>query len=88
MIHSMNARRFKHDSTGAYPGTVEHTEGELIVDGRRIKVLNEPDPANLPWAALGVDIVLESTGKSRPADVGRASRSPATVGRRVARPPT
>jgi glyceraldehyde 3-phosphate dehydrogenase len=63
---SMNALLFKHDSTyGAYPGAVEHTEDELIVDGRRIKVLKESDPANLPWADLGVDIVLESTGKFR-----------------------
>jgi glyceraldehyde 3-phosphate dehydrogenase len=63
---SMNAHLFKHDSTyGAYPGAVEHTGDELIVDGRRIKVLKESDPANLPWADLGVDIVLESTGKFR-----------------------
>ena len=63
---SMHAHLFKHDSTyGAYPGTVEHTDDELIVDGRRIAVLKEPDPAKLPWADLGVDIVLESTGKFR-----------------------
>jgi glyceraldehyde 3-phosphate dehydrogenase len=63
---SMHAHLFKHDSTyGAYPGTVEHTDDELIVDGRRIRVLKEPDPAKLPWADLGVDIVLESTGKFR-----------------------
>ena len=63
---STNAHLFKHDSTyGAYPGTVEHTDEELIVDGRRIRVLKEPDPAKLPWADLGVDIVLESTGKFR-----------------------
>ena len=63
---SMNAHLFKHDSTyGAFAGTVEHTDDELIVDGRRIKVLKEPDPARLPWADLGVDIVLESTGTLR-----------------------
>jgi glyceraldehyde 3-phosphate dehydrogenase len=59
----LNALLFKHDSTyGAYPGTVEHTADALIIDGREIKVLKERDPAALPWAALGVDIVLESTG--------------------------
>jgi glyceraldehyde 3-phosphate dehydrogenase len=58
-----NAHLFKHDSTyGAYPGTVEATERSLVVDGREILVFAEKDPANLPWARLGVDIVLESTG--------------------------
>ncbi len=60
---SLNALLFKHDSTyGAYPGTVDHTDDALIIDGREIKVLKEKDPAALPWADLGVDIVLESTG--------------------------
>ena len=60
---SLNALLFKHDSTyGAYPGTVDHTENSLIIDGREIKVLKERDPAALPWGDLGVDIVLESTG--------------------------
>jgi glyceraldehyde 3-phosphate dehydrogenase len=59
----LNALLFKHDSTyGAYPGSVDHTEDALIIDGREIKVLKEKDPAALPWRALGVDIVLESTG--------------------------
>jgi glyceraldehyde 3-phosphate dehydrogenase len=62
----MNALLFKHDSTyGPYPGTVDHTDDALIVDGREIKVLKESDPAALPWGDLGVDIVLESTGKFR-----------------------
>jgi glyceraldehyde 3-phosphate dehydrogenase len=60
---SMNALLFKHDSTyGAYPGTVDHTDDALIIDGREIKVLKEKDPATLPWGDLGVEIVLESTG--------------------------
>jgi glyceraldehyde 3-phosphate dehydrogenase len=60
---SLNALLFKHDSTyGAYPGTVDHTDDALIIDGREIKVLKEKDPAVLPWGDLGVDIVLESTG--------------------------
>ncbi len=46
-----------------FPGTVEHQDGDLIVNGHRIKVLQEPHPEKLPWKALGIDIVLESTGK-------------------------
>jgi glyceraldehyde 3-phosphate dehydrogenase len=62
----MNALLFKHDSTyGAYTGAVAHTDDALIVDGREIKVFTEPDPAALPWGQLGVDIVLESTGRFR-----------------------
>jgi glyceraldehyde 3-phosphate dehydrogenase len=62
----MNALLFKHDSTyGPYPGTVDHTDDALIVDGREIKVFKEADPAALPWGDLAVDIVLESTGKFR-----------------------
>ncbi|HZM72906.1 MAG TPA: type I glyceraldehyde-3-phosphate dehydrogenase [Candidatus Polarisedimenticolia bacterium] len=59
----INALLFKHDSTyGAYPGTVDHTADSLIIDGRQIRVLQEKDPAALPWKALGVDVVIESTG--------------------------
>ncbi len=58
-----NALLFKHDSTyGAFPGTVEHTDDTLIIDGRSVKVLQVKDPAQLPWRDLGVDIVIESTG--------------------------
>ncbi len=70
---SLNALLFKHDSTyGAYPGTVDHTDDSLIIDGREIKVLKERDPAALPWGDLGVDIVLESTGIFTQADKARA----------------
>jgi glyceraldehyde 3-phosphate dehydrogenase len=70
---SLNALLFKHDSTyGAYPGTVDHTDDALIIDGREIKVLKERDPAALPWGALGVDIVLESTGIFTDAEKARA----------------
>src|SRR5256885_7173059 len=59
----MNAHLFKHDSNyGKYPGEVSATADSLIVDGRRIKVLAERDPAKLPWKDLGIDIVIESTG--------------------------
>ncbi len=70
---SLNALLFKHDSTyGAYPGTVDHTDDALIIDGREIKVLKERDPAALPWRDLGVDIVLESTGLFTDAEKARA----------------
>ncbi len=65
----MNALLFKHDSTyGAYPGTVEHTDDALIIDGRRISVLQLKDPTQLPWKDLGIDIVVESTGIFTDAD--------------------
>jgi glyceraldehyde 3-phosphate dehydrogenase len=58
-----NALLFKHDSTyGAYPGTVEHTDDSLVIDGRDVKVLQVKDPSQLPWKDLGVDLVIESTG--------------------------
>src|SRR4051812_4543231 len=70
---SLNALLFKHDSTyGAYPGTVDHTDDALIIDGREIKVLKEKDPAALPWGDLGVDVVLESTGIFTDAEKARA----------------
>jgi glyceraldehyde 3-phosphate dehydrogenase len=63
---AMDAHLFRHDSTyGTYPGTVEHAGGAMIIDGREIRVLTEADPAALPWGDLGVDIVLESTGRFR-----------------------
>jgi glyceraldehyde 3-phosphate dehydrogenase len=48
---------------GAYPGTVEAREEALVVDGDEVRVLSEKDPSALPWADLGVDIVIESTGR-------------------------
>src|SRR3954467_12294431 len=73
---SLNALLFKHDSTyGASPGTVDHTDDALIIDGREIKVLKEKDPATLPWGDLGVDIVLESTGIFTDAEKARAHLS-------------
>ncbi len=69
----MNALLFKHDSTyGAYEGTVDHTDDALIIDGREIKVLQEKDPAALPWGDLGVELVLESTGLFTDAEKARA----------------
>ncbi len=58
-----NAHLFKYDSNyGIYPGEVVANEGNLLVDGKTIKVFAEKDPGMLPWKELGVDIVIESTG--------------------------
>ncbi|MCZ6474696.1 MAG: type I glyceraldehyde-3-phosphate dehydrogenase [Gammaproteobacteria bacterium] len=58
-----NAHLTRYDSAhGLFPFDVQAGNGELIVDGDRIKVCAERDPAKLPWKELGVDIVLESTG--------------------------
>jgi glyceraldehyde 3-phosphate dehydrogenase len=58
-----NALLFKRDSVhGTWQGTVEVDGNDLIIDGKRIKVSAERDPANLPHAANGVDIALECTG--------------------------
>ncbi|MCK4926481.1 type I glyceraldehyde-3-phosphate dehydrogenase [Candidatus Aerophobetes bacterium] len=57
------AHLFKYDSVHrSYPGAVGRDEDSIIVDGKRIRVFSERDPSNLPWAELGVDIVIESTG--------------------------
>jgi glyceraldehyde 3-phosphate dehydrogenase len=57
------AHLLKYDSIlGPYPGTVKAREGALEVDGRELKVFAERDPGALPWAELGVDVVIESTG--------------------------
>ena len=57
------AHLLKYDSVyGPYPGTVEHTDDAIVVDGKTIKVTAERDPAALPWSDLGADVVIESTG--------------------------
>ncbi|KRE49213.1 type I glyceraldehyde-3-phosphate dehydrogenase [Paenibacillus sp. Soil724D2] len=57
------AHLLKYDTThGKLDATVEAGEGELIVNGRSIKVFAERDPGNLPWASVGAEIVIESTG--------------------------
>ena len=62
----MLAYLLKHDSVhGPYPGNVVLDGDELVVDGDRIKVFAERDPADLPWADLDVDVVIESTGVFR-----------------------
>ena len=58
------AHLLRYDSVhGKYPGTVEVGEGSLKVDGDEIRVFAEKDPGALPWKDLGVDIVIESTGR-------------------------
>jgi glyceraldehyde 3-phosphate dehydrogenase len=57
------AQLLKYDSIlGRYPGDVGRTDKGLSVDGKELIVLEERDPAQLPWADLGVDVVIESTG--------------------------
>ena len=58
------AHLLKYDSiTGRLDATVELEGDSIVVNGKAIKVLEERDPANLPWGELGVDIVIESTGR-------------------------
>lgn len=68
-----NAHLFKYDSTyGKYPGTVEVADGNLVVDGKTIRVTAERDPGAIKWADLGVDVVLECTGLFTDANKARA----------------
>ncbi len=58
------AHLLKYDSNyGRHPAAITFDETHVIVDGRKYQVLAEKDPAALPWAALGVDVVIESTGR-------------------------
>lgn len=60
------AHLLRHDSVhGRFPGEVQVDGDALVVDGDRIRVLSEPEPENLPWDALGADVVLEATGRFR-----------------------
>jgi glyceraldehyde 3-phosphate dehydrogenase len=61
-----NAHLFKHDTNyGTFPGTVEARGNDLFIDGQKILVLAEREPGKLPWADLGVQVVIESTGVFR-----------------------
>jgi glyceraldehyde 3-phosphate dehydrogenase len=58
-----NAHLTRYDTThGKFPGRVEVDGDSMVVNGDRIKVLAQRNPAELPWTALGVDVVLECTG--------------------------
>ena len=58
-----NAHLLKYDSTyGPYNGTVDVKDGNLVIDGKTVKVTAEKDPGAIKWKDMGVDIVIESTG--------------------------
>ena len=60
------AALLRHDSVyGRFPGLVEAAEGAMRVDRRRIPVFSKTEPSELPWQELGVDVVIESTGRFR-----------------------
>jgi len=66
------AHLLKYDTTnGRLDATVEVVGDSIVVNGKAIKVLAERDPANLPWAELGVEIVVESTGFFTKAEAAR-----------------
>src|SRR6476619_365501 len=67
------AHLFKYDSVHrTYQGDVEAGKDSIIVDGDEIKILSHKDPSALPWKDLGVDIVLESTGRFTDASKAKA----------------
>ena len=67
------AHLLKYDSSyGTYDRTVEYDEENLIIDGTKVKVLSIPEPENLPWGELGVDVVIESTGRFTKEEEARA----------------
>jgi len=64
-----NAHLFKYDTSyGTYQGSVEASNGDLIVDGKTIRVFSERDPGQIPWSEMGVELVIESTGIFTDAD--------------------
>jgi glyceraldehyde 3-phosphate dehydrogenase len=71
------AHLLRHDSImGLYPGTVEATEGALIVDGQEVRVLSQPSPETLPWKDLGVSLVIEVSGRFTEAAKARGHLEP------------
>lgn len=59
-----NAHLLKYDSVhGPFPGTVEHDTENLVVDGHKIVVFSQMSPKNLPWRKLGIQVVMECSGK-------------------------
>ncbi|MGB3307238.1 MAG: type I glyceraldehyde-3-phosphate dehydrogenase [Thermomicrobiales bacterium] len=67
------AHLLKYDSTyGQYNAEISSNDEGIVVNGKLIKVLEERDPANLPWKDLGVDLVIESTGRFTNADQAKA----------------
>ncbi|MCK2185509.1 type I glyceraldehyde-3-phosphate dehydrogenase [Halomonas getboli] len=70
---ALNAHLLRHDTVhGHFPFEVSHDESSLTVDGDRIEIISERDPAQLPWERLGVDLVMECTGLfTKRADAGK-----------------
>lgn len=67
------AHLLKYDTVlGKFPGEVTYDDDNIYVDGKAIKALAEREPANLPWGALGADIVIESTGFFTDAEKAKA----------------
>ncbi len=68
-----NAYLFKYDTNyGTFPGDVEARNGGLVINGNDVTVFSERDPAKIPWAEVGVDLVIESTGIFTDADKASA----------------
>ena len=68
-----NAHLLKYDSTyGRFPGEVEATADMLIVNGHKITVFSQRDPALIPWGDMGIELVIESTGLFTDADKAAA----------------
>jgi len=68
-----NAHLLKYDSSyGRFPGTIAVDGSDLVVNGKRVRVFAEKDPAVIPWASVGVQLVLESTGLFTQAEKARA----------------
>ena len=67
------AHLLKYDSVhGIFAGEVDYGEDYIVVNGKKIKIYAEKDPAQLPWGKIGVDVVLESTGRFTDANLAKA----------------
>ena len=70
---AVSAHLLKYDTIlGHYPGTVSVDGDTIVVDGKKVKVLAEREPGKLPWGELGVEVVIESTGKFTDANLAKA----------------
>jgi glyceraldehyde 3-phosphate dehydrogenase len=68
-----NAHLFKYDTTyGPFQGTVTHDDDSITVNGDRIQVFAQTDPAQIPWGSMGCDIVIEATGRFTDANLAKA----------------
>jgi glyceraldehyde 3-phosphate dehydrogenase len=67
------ARLLRHDTVhGRFPGEVGYDSGALVIDGRRLPLSREADPARIPWVASGARIVVEATGRFRSRELAQA----------------